>query len=473
MQNYGYLVVSQWREVFIFEQSLIQCLNVRERPDAEHDSFKIEETFVAKWARRTSDEAIRPDTAANCTRIWLNLEIGFTERGVALCWSEYEPERTRIDTQHWGSPELEGLPVVHALDGGKGEQFVELQNILRALAARFWLPAETSMSTLPGHNHTSSSLDGRGDADSASRDGKSMEKTVPNYGAFESIHPLYHNDRFIGRIPSKSFAPPHTVASIKWSVCKLEGLQSEPDKALLFTQLSSPKPKEESARLSLFAPSGPGRSEQDPIVLVVESEKRTKEVSHLIDDSYPNRALMSFAVHYRVYSSKGGDQKAKTSFDQTDISLGRINTLFIAPPHTAGSLKARIAQVEGLITPGHALYKDMELFQDTDSDAAMNDTDIISFQGDNYPGGDEGDPVALVNATTNTAADQKTKPTSKPTPDTAATHRALSDGPDSQFTKPAQLTDTYGYMVINSKGEKGCGYGFSLAVVLKGNLAFD
>ena len=68
------------------------------------------------------------------------------------------------------------------------------------------------------------------------------------------------------------------MASIKWSLCKLEDL-SEPDKALLFVSLSSPAPKEDSARLSLYAPSRPGLSEQDPIVLVVESEKRTKEVA--------------------------------------------------------------------------------------------------------------------------------------------------------------------------------------------------
>ena len=97
-------------------------------------------------------------------------------------------------------------------------------------------------------------------------------------GAFESNHPLYSNDRLIGCIPSKYFAPPHTMASIKLSLCRLEDL-SEPDKALLFTPLSSPTPKEDSAHLSLFAPSGPGLSEQDPIALVVESEKTNEEVS--------------------------------------------------------------------------------------------------------------------------------------------------------------------------------------------------
>jgi hypothetical protein len=146
-------------------------------------------------------------------------------------------------------------------------------------------------------------------------------------------------------------------------------------------------------------------------------------------------------VYYRVYSSEG-DEKAKTSFDETDSSLGRINTLFIAPPHNVGSLKACIAKVEGLVTPGHALYKDMELFEDVDSDAAMSDTDVICFQGNTYPGSDEGDPVALVNAAVDQPAQGKVL--SEYPLGTAATHHALSHGSDSNFTKRARLTFTYG-----------------------------
>ena len=108
-------------------------------------------------------------------------------------------------------------------------------------------------------------------------------------------------------------------------------------------------------------------------------------------------------------------------------------------------MKAHIAKVEGLVTPGHALYNDMELFQDTNSDAAMSDTDVISFESDTYPGSDEGDYVALVNATANTAADQKAKPTPGKllSQYPVATNRAPSDAPDSKFTKRAQLTLTF------------------------------
>jgi hypothetical protein len=74
----------------------------------------------------------------------------------------------------------------------------------------------------------------------------------------------------------------------------------------------------------------------------------------------------------------------------------------------------------------------MELFEDVNSDAAMSDTDVISFQGDTYPGSNEGDPVALV---ANTAVDKK----KKDKPDTAATNHALLDEPDSNFTKCARI----------------------------------
>ncbi|KIK05991.1 hypothetical protein K443DRAFT_319185 [Laccaria amethystina LaAM-08-1] len=122
----------------------------------------------------------------------------------------------------------------------------------------------------------------------------------------------------------------------------------------------------------------------------------------------------------------------------------------------------------------------MELFEDLNSDAAMSDIYVISFQGDTYPGSDEDDPVALVNA----AVDQPAQ-----------------DEPDSKFTKRARITTTSGYeinkpawlsinkdeivytdgvvisvtraannyfcsgyMVINSKGEKGFVYQGYIAI---------
>ena len=60
----------------------------------------------------------------------------------------------------------------------------------------------------------------------------------------------------------------------------------------------------------------------------------------VVDGSYLNTDLIDIAVYYRIHSSEGdGEERAKTSFDERDISSGRINALSITLPHTAGSLK--------------------------------------------------------------------------------------------------------------------------------------
>ena len=41
----------------------------------------------------------------------------------------------------------------------------------------------------------------------------------------------------------------------------------------------------------------------------------------LVEVSYPNNTFISFAVYYRVYlSEREGEEKAKTSFDESDRS---------------------------------------------------------------------------------------------------------------------------------------------------------
>lgn len=48
------------------------------------------------------------------------------------------------------------------------------------------------------------------------------------WGALESKNPIYSNDRFIGRILSKSIAPPLTAASLKKHLCRVEGFDDAP-----------------------------------------------------------------------------------------------------------------------------------------------------------------------------------------------------------------------------------------------------
>jgi hypothetical protein len=109
-------------------------------------------------------------------------------------------------------------------------------------------------------------------------------------GPLESNNPIFSNDRFISRISSKSVRPPHTAASLKRYVCKIEGVEG-PEKADLYLSLSENKPLDESARLALRGNSGgPGSSEADPVVFVVDKgavEKRPKSASNAGSSELP------------------------------------------------------------------------------------------------------------------------------------------------------------------------------------------
>jgi hypothetical protein len=94
-------------------------------------------------------------------------------------------------------------------------------------------------------------------------------------------------------------------------------------------------------------------------------------------------------VHYRVYE-ENGEVVSKTSFDENDSSLGRINILSIPPPHAVASLKARLAKAEG------ASGRSFQLFEDEGGEIIMKDDDIITFLTDSYPGASEEEPMAVV-----------------------------------------------------------------------------
>jgi len=49
---------------------------------------------------------------------------------------------------------------------------------------------------------------------------------------------------------------------------------------------------------------------------------------------------------------------SKTSFGKPDTSLGRINMLFLPPPHNGASLKAGLNQVEKIPACDVKIFKD-------------------------------------------------------------------------------------------------------------------
>lgn len=82
---------------------------------------------------------------------------------------------------------------------------------------------------------------------------------------------------------------------------------------------------------------------------------------------------------------------SKTAFNMDDSSLGRIDTLSIAPPQTLASLRSQVMKAEGLVN------QNIQLFEDMDGEVPMNDTaGPIPFQTQVYPGHDEDQPITIV-----------------------------------------------------------------------------
>jgi len=164
---------------------------------------------------------------------------------------------------------------------------------------------------------------------------------------------------------------------------------------------------EASARVPLKGDAGPGLSEDDPMILVIEprgDEKRSPPVKQsALPDSVPREPRYRLcphsvcptidshfsAVYYRIYD-KGGSIATKMSFDTDDEFLGRVDTLSVPPPHTVANLGFRIASAECVVK------NKIRLFKDTDGDAVMKDNDQLSLFAQTYPGCAEDDPIAVV-----------------------------------------------------------------------------
>ena len=95
------------------------------------------------------------------------------------------------------------------------------------------------------------------------------------------------------------------------------------------------------------------------------------------------------SVHYRVFDNNG-EATSKTSFDESDTALGRVDILSIALPYSVASLKRRLIKAEEISDPNP------QLFEDEDSNTAMNDGDTITLCAKSFPGITEDEPIAIV-----------------------------------------------------------------------------
>lgn len=206
-------------------------------------------------------------------------------------------------------------------------------------------------------------------------------------GAVESRSPAHFNDRFLGRILSKAVTPPHTAASLKNYICKIEGFSG----VNIYSSLTSPTALNDGARIAIMSYSGPGSYEKEPMFLLVKSaERRTSSGFPPPSVTLENPANSQY-IHYRFYN-QDGETPSKACFDEEDTALGRILALSIAPPFNAASLRRRLVRAEGINNNS----KSLQLFENISSDEPMNDGDDIPLLTDRYPGYTVDEPMAFI-----------------------------------------------------------------------------
>jgi hypothetical protein len=109
-------------------------------------------------------------------------------------------------------------------------------------------------------------------------------------GPITSNNPIYANDPFLSRTLTKFITPPHTALSVKNHICSVENLPRTTE-CSLFESLSGLTAIENTARLSIRGPSGPGFSEHEPVILVTASQDVERPSPKLEPGMLPDAAL--------------------------------------------------------------------------------------------------------------------------------------------------------------------------------------
>jgi hypothetical protein len=97
------------------------------------------------------------------------------------------------------------------------------------------------------------------------------------------------------------------------------------------------------------------------------------------------------AVYYRIYTVDGAITSNQMAIS-SDPSLGRVNTILIAPPHTVISIKRCLCHLERISN-----YKNTSLFFTASCKSPMKDADQVSILNVGAgPGVRPSEPMALV-----------------------------------------------------------------------------
>jgi hypothetical protein len=119
-------------------------------------------------------------------------------------------------------------------------------------------------------------------------------------GAIRSLHPLNPNDPSLSRIYATSVAPPHTVASLKHCLCRVEAVTGS---TALFTATPSSSMMDDRDRISFLTEASPGSTIQNPIAFVVQTpytERRILETTTIDSPSVSSETRYRASV-FLVY----------------------------------------------------------------------------------------------------------------------------------------------------------------------------
>jgi len=228
-------------------------------------------------------------------------------------------------------------------------------------------------------------------------------------GPITSNNPIYANDPFLSRTLTKFITPPHTALSVKGHICSIENLPRTTE-CSLFESLSGltaiedtavaidPRPFWSRTFWAWASHSCDWVAGRWKVSTKAGTQNVTRCCSARASLPYIGKSRVLWpndahgnTVYYRIYKEMEGVISSKTHFDSDDNTLGRIDMLSVAPPHTVASLKSQIIKTEGTI-----VNQNMQIFKDINGEELMNDKDHLSFQADTYPGCEEDDPIAVV-----------------------------------------------------------------------------
>ncbi|KAJ6469304.1 hypothetical protein C8R45DRAFT_1016629 [Mycena sanguinolenta] len=213
---------------------------------------------------------------------------------------------------------------------------------------------------------------------------------VPSKTAFDPRNP------YLGRIAVTSVPPPHKVGSLQRRLVAAEKLPAHgPNSQQLLLNangfskaagMSTEDPVLLSAQVSGIAPYG--TTPETAFALLLKGAEVEKVANaRMIPARVPAHPRY---LYYRLFTRMGEDT-SNVRFNPIDSALGRIERTFLAPPHTADSIKHQIAKLEG-----KRIYAYAELYTSISAPQPIQNAMYLSLMQDDSPGSRENNPIILV-----------------------------------------------------------------------------